>query len=471
MPLTVGPGLVRLGLLSLCSWLLAQGCGPGPGHGRRPKMRKLTPIPYKHSVPNFSENNLGASGRAEGKITRSSERFKDLVANYNPDIIFKDEENTSADRLMTKRCKDCVNALAIAVMNQWPGVRLRVTEGWDEDGHHPPNSLHYEGRAVDITTSDRDPRKYGTLAQLAVEAGFDWVYYESKSHVHCSVKSDHSVTVEKGGCFPGSAQVSLAGGGQVSLSTVSSGMHVLAVDKAGLLVPSRVLLFLDRDAGRKACFIVLETKEETRLRLTPSHLLFLSSKRTLDLSLYQASFASEAMPGKFVLVKSEGGELHPSQILSVSLEEDVGVYAPLTEHGTLFVDGVLVSCYAELNDHSLAHWVFAPLRVLLAFAQELGLVTYQSSLRAHWSRASPREYAARGPLLSLSRGLGFGIYQLTDDIKAHRSWNQTCSNQTLQNSRAQPSLLLADQDPGVHWYARLLHVLGRMLLDPKKFHS
>ena len=76
-------------------------CSPIRGMGSR-RSRKLTPLVFKQHVPNVLENTLGASGLHEGKISREDPRFRDLIPNYNKDIIFKDEEGTGADRLMTQ---------------------------------------------------------------------------------------------------------------------------------------------------------------------------------------------------------------------------------------------------------------------------------------------------------------------------------------------------------------------------------
>ena len=145
-------------------------------------------LTLKQKVPNKSE--AAAVGPFAAAVKRGSIKFKQLVRNDNPDVVFKGEEaNKDDDRMMTPRLSEKVNALAPLVMAAFPGLKLRITEAWDDSATHAATSRHLEGRAVDLTTSDRDTGKLGRLAGLAVEAGFDWVFFEDKQHVHASVKN------------------------------------------------------------------------------------------------------------------------------------------------------------------------------------------------------------------------------------------------------------------------------------------
>ena len=152
--------------------------------------KKQAPLPHALRVgdrlPDSGE--IATIGPLALRISRGGPDFARLVRCDGPDLVFKDEEGTGADRMMTRKLCAKLHRLSPLVEGEWPGVRPRVTEAWDERAEHGANSVHYEGRAADLTASDGDPRKLGRLARLAVDAGLDWVFYEDGSHVHASVR-------------------------------------------------------------------------------------------------------------------------------------------------------------------------------------------------------------------------------------------------------------------------------------------
>ncbi len=84
-------------------------CGPGRTGGRPTLHKKLKPLVFKQHVPNSPEKTIAGAGPKEGRISRSDPKFRDLVPNYNADIVFKDEEGTGEDRLMTQVRKNWLN--------------------------------------------------------------------------------------------------------------------------------------------------------------------------------------------------------------------------------------------------------------------------------------------------------------------------------------------------------------------------
>lgn len=167
------------------------------------------------------------------------------------------------------------------------------------------------------------------------------------------------------------------------------GDRVLAssmTDSHGPLLYSPVLSFVDRQPNVTKIFYIIGTNTGLNITLTAAHLIFVTDctagptekEVTAEEPLWGSSwggrlswevglrtvFASEVRPGQCVLTSQ--GKVHSQATLSVVAfveeQRSAGLYAPLTQHGSIVVNGVLASCYAAMDNHHLAHWVLAPLR-------------------------------------------------------------------------------------------------------------
>ncbi|HMA91278.1 MAG TPA: hypothetical protein VKP30_01275, partial [Polyangiaceae bacterium] len=170
--------------LSIVSFSLCLSCQQGDEglayalSKRRPPAQQLQ---VGERFPDQAENEV--VGGVKFRINRGDSNWQRLVACQSTNLLFKDEEHDGSDRVMTPRLCELLRRLARAVEHEWPGTSLRITEAWDGEGEHGRASLHYEGRAADLTTSDFEPSRLGRLSRLAVDAGLDWVYFEDRTHV------------------------------------------------------------------------------------------------------------------------------------------------------------------------------------------------------------------------------------------------------------------------------------------------
>lgn len=242
----------------------------------------------------------------------------------------------------------------------------------------------------------------------------------------------------------------MADGVQKPMSCLWPGEKVLSVSGSGKVVFSWVLLFLHLDRESRTSFFIFTTENGKRIALTPNHLIFAAPNLKLHHHDYETIFARNIRIGDYILTTGADRGIQPSKVVSVSLEERMGVYAPLTEHGNLFVDGVLVSNYATFEDHRLAHTAFWPFRVLYFF--------FHKEMEEDFQR----------------------VVKSSAIVSYVCSTNQTILTSVMHNSLTSAFNKWQDdmaemenaflQQKEVYWYARLLHTLGRIFLDPQRFY-
>ncbi len=161
----------------------------------------LWPGQHISASGSYTETQTAAAGPMVCRIERDSCAYHHLVGQLDPTIVFKREEEPPYDRediLMHPAMILPLFRLNQLVAAEWGGeVRLRVTDAYDSLLEHDPGqldenrkySLHFEGRAIDLTTWPIEPIRYGRLCALAHCAGFAWVQYEG-DHCHAAIKAD-----------------------------------------------------------------------------------------------------------------------------------------------------------------------------------------------------------------------------------------------------------------------------------------
>lgn len=208
---------------------------------------------------------------------------------------------------------------------------------------------------------------------------------------------DYSAATKIGGCFDGHGRLLTEEFGWRLMAEIHIGDKVLSLNDDGELEYNRVLSFMDTDANAKGLFHTIET-EQNQLTLTAKHLVYtVPENYTKDFSVrnLQVSYAQDVKPGQHILIVDSRVSLssnryildmYPTRVLRVSLKRSVGVYAPLTKHGTLVVDGVVVSCYAYINSDSIAHFAFVPMRILHTISEYVSSTWWTGSAQKgiHW---------------------------------------------------------------------------------------
>jgi len=131
---------------------------------------------------------------------------------------------------------------------------------------------------------------------------------------------------------------------------------VIMTVENGEIVPTKVLGFLDKRINQTTFYLEVIMDDNRTLSISPRHTMF----TVRNGNVLQSILAKDVGIGDMVIVDT-GKEVKFGRVKDLRMEHKKGAYVPLTDTGTLLVEGVLVSSYTNTN-HWLAHIALAPLR-------------------------------------------------------------------------------------------------------------
>lgn len=163
------------------------------------------------------------------------------------------------------------------------------------------------------------------------------------------------------------------------------GDKVLSLKADGKLGFSEVVSFLDRNDKRSGVYYSISTSDLRTITLTDNHLIYTSTTNSSSIESYVANYAQTVQVGQFVLVNDNNSEIRASQVTHVTSKTVTGVYAPLTNDGTIVVNGVVTSCYGIINSERIAHLSCSPLRWMHTLSKYIPFISRDTEQNGiHW---------------------------------------------------------------------------------------
>ena len=183
------------------------------------------PLALRERQPGPVERAVTGDVAPESRLSRDAAfaHLADLrTYEGHENIVFKNEERRFSgqngrpvchdeDYLVDPSLAQATIDLGASVRAQWrdpisgePAFQLRITDAYDSLLEHSNRSNHYRGLAVELTlapvpAANRATRAalYGRLSSLAVCAGYDFVHFENRHHVHASSRGTVPIAITR----------------------------------------------------------------------------------------------------------------------------------------------------------------------------------------------------------------------------------------------------------------------------------
>ncbi|KAK6103265.1 Hint module family protein [Brugia pahangi] len=164
-------------------------------------------------------------------------------------------------------------------------------------------------------------------------------------------------------CFSADTKVYTQNGEKTMKDVVVGDFVLVPVSKSQMRY-ERVEMFYHREPETRAKFVVLETESGRKLSLTELHLLpfgdckemhesMTDTTDIVDQWLRKSKFAHRARIGDCVFTMTSNHELQVDRIVKVGRQYLKGIYSPMTVEGSIVADGILASCFSQINSNDV----------------------------------------------------------------------------------------------------------------------